>query len=208
MSIPSTEPSLSGTTSFDKASYGLIASLSPCIIKDKTGLIVWNNDEYDFLQKDCPPTVNPKLWRQGQLTSKQGLFKVTTGIYQVRGFDISNMTFVEGKTGVVVLDCLQSVETAASALSFYRQHRGEREIMAVVVSHPHFDHYGGAAGVVTSENIPLIAPAGFMDEVLTEGMVAGPAMRRRAGFMFGDSLAKGPRGHVYVNAVEGTAAAY
>lgn len=201
MSIPTVEPSFADVESFDKASRGLIASLHPCIIKDETGQVVWNNDDYDFLHGDCPPTVNPKLWRQGQLTSKQGLFKVTESIYQVRGFDISNMTFVEGKTGVIVLDCLQSVETASAALKFYRQHRGERAVKGVIISHPHFDHHGGAAGVVEQQNIPVIAPAGLMDEILKEGMVAGPAMRRRAVSMFGDSLEKGPRGHVYVHSV-------
>lgn len=106
MSLSPVEPSFADITTFDNASRGLIASLHPCIIKDETDQIVWNNDEYDFLQYDCPRTVNPKLWRQGQLTAKQGLFKVTDGIYQVRGFDISNMNFVESKTGVIVLDCL------------------------------------------------------------------------------------------------------
>jgi len=173
-------------------------------VKNEAGQSVWNNEDYNFLQGNCPSTVNPKLWRQGQLTRKQGLFEVTTGVYQVRGLDISNMTLVEGKTGVIVLDVLASTECAAAALGFYRTHRGHRSVQAVIYSHSHYDHFGGAQGVLSTaagdqREIPIIAPAGFMEAVLKENIVAGPAMRRRAVFMFGGSLPIGPHAHVYIS---------
>jgi alkyl sulfatase BDS1-like metallo-beta-lactamase superfamily hydrolase len=207
MSHPAIQPSFQDNVDFENAERGLVASLDACLVRSKDGQVVWNNEDYNFLQGDCPSTVNPKLWRQGQLTRKQGLFEVTNGVYQVRGFDISNMTLVEGKTGVIVLDVLASTECAAAALEFYRSHRGDRSVKAVIYSHSHYDHFGGAQGVLseTAENqheVPIIAPSGFMDAVLKENIVAGPAMRRRAVFMFGGSLPIGPKAHVYVFPVD------
>ena len=201
MSLLTSEPSIDDQTSFQNADRGLIACLDACIIKDKDGRDVWNNEEYAFLNGECPSTVNPKLWRQGQLTAKQGLFAVTDGIYQIRGFDISNMTLIESENGIIVLDCLQSVECAAKALDFYRSHRGNRSVKAVIYSHCHYDHFSGALGVLPAgsedgNSVPIIAPAGFMEEVLKEKVVVGPAMLNRAVYMFGESLPKGPRGHV------------
>jgi alkyl sulfatase BDS1-like metallo-beta-lactamase superfamily hydrolase len=200
---PTIQPSSKDNVDFENAERGLVASLDTCLVRNKYGQMVWNNEDYNFLQGDCPSTVNPKLWRQGQLTRKQGLFEVTNGVYQVRGFDISNMTLVEGKTGVIVLDVLASTECAAVALEFYRSHRGDRSVKAVIYSHSHYDHFGGAQGVLSeaAENqhkVPIIAPTGFMDAVLKENIVAGPAMRRRAVFMFGGSLPIGPKAHVHV----------
>ncbi|KAK5156683.1 hypothetical protein LTS14_004895 [Recurvomyces mirabilis] len=201
MSLPDSRPSFDDQTSFDNANRGFIAALEPCIIKNKDGKDVWNDEDYAFLSESCPSSANPSLWRQGQLTSKQGLFEVTAGIYQIRGFDISNMTLAEGKTGVVVLDCLQSVECAAKALEFYRLHRGERPVMGLVYSHCHYDHFSGALGILPNyssdaESVPIIAPAGFLEEVLKEKVVVGPAMLNRAVYMFGESLPKGPTGHI------------
>ena len=203
MSHSSIQPSFHDDIDFRNAERGLVASLDTCHVQNAKGQSVWNNEDYNFLQGNCPSTVNPKLWRQGQLTRKQGLFEVTTGVYQVRGFDISNMTLVEGKTGVIVLDVLASTECAAAALGFYRSHRGDRSVKAVIYSHSHYDHFGGARGVLPTatgdqREIPIIAPAGFMEAVLKENVVAGPAMRRRAVFMFGGSLPIGPNAHVYV----------
>lgn len=199
----SIQPSFQDDIDFRNAERGLIASLDTCTVHNSNGQIVWNNEDYDFLQGDCPATVNPKLWRQGQLTRKQGLFEVTKGVYQVRGFDISNMTLVEGKTGVIVLDVLASTECAAAALALYRDHRGDRSVGGVIYSHSHYDHFGGAQGVLpivvgNRREMPIIAPAGFMEAVLKENIVAGPAMRRRAVSMFGGSLPIGPSAHVYV----------
>lgn len=200
---PTIQPSFQDNVDFENAERGFVASLETCLVENNHGQVVWNNEDYDFLQEDCPSTVNPKLWRQGQLTRKQGLFEVTSGVYQVRGFDISNMTLVEGKTGIIVLDVLASTECAAAALGFYRSHRGDRSVKAVIYSHSHYDHFGGAQGVLpeaagNQHKVPIIAPSGFMDAVLKENIVAGPAMRRRAVYMFGGSLPIGPKAHVYV----------
>ncbi|KAF2163080.1 hypothetical protein M409DRAFT_68712 [Zasmidium cellare ATCC 36951] len=201
MSRSTAQPSFQDNADFKDADRGHVASLETCRFKNKDGQIVWNNEDYAFLQGDCPSTVHPKLWRQGQLNTKQGLFEVTTGVYQVRGFDISNMTLIEGKTGVIVLDVLASTECAAAALDFYRSHRGNRAVEAVIYSHSHYDHFGGAQGVLSTATdnepqIPILASAGFMDAVLKENIVAGPAMRRRAVYMFGGSLPIGPEAHV------------
>ncbi|KEF54182.1 uncharacterized protein A1O9_09977 [Exophiala aquamarina CBS 119918] len=199
MATDQISPSFEDRTDFQNADRGFVGKLSPCIIRDKDGRVVWNNDQYDFLQAECPPTANAKLWRQGQLCARQGLFKVTEGIYQVRGLDISNITFVEGRTGVLVVDPLVSIECAAAALALYRKHRGSVEVKGVIYSHSHMDHFGGAAGVLPQNKnlkIPIYAPNGFMEEVLSENIFAGPAMRRRAEYMFGSHLLKKPDGQL------------
>ena len=122
--------------------------------------VVWDNDAYAFLDADCPPTAHPSLWRQGQLVARQGLFEVVPGIYQVRGFDISNMTVIEGEKGVIVIDPLISTECAAAAFALYRKNRGDRPVTAVIYTHSHGDHFGGARGVLTDE-VPIVAPEGF-----------------------------------------------
>jgi alkyl sulfatase BDS1-like metallo-beta-lactamase superfamily hydrolase len=197
MDIERLSPSFADRTDFENASRGFIDALKPCIIKASNGRVVWNNDDYDFLRNECPATANPKLWRQGQLNSTQGLFEVTHGIYQIRGFDISNLTVVEGRTGVIVIDPLVSAECAEAALALYRKHRGNRSVTGLIYSHSHIDHFGGAQGVLPrtpdgSINIPIIAPEGFMDEATSENVFAGPAMRRRAAYMYGNDLRKGP----------------
>lgn len=191
------QPSFADREDFENASRGFIGSLKPCIIR-ANGRVVWNNDQYSFLEDDCPETANPKLWRQAQLSYKQGLFKVIEGIYQVRGLDLSNMTLVEGRVGVVVIDPLISAECAAAALALYRRHRGKRPVTGLIYSHSHVDHFGGARGVLPSDgpSIPIIAPEHFMDEAISENIFAGPAMRRRAAYMFGGRLAKGPEGQI------------
>ena len=195
-------PSFADTVDIENASRGFIASLSPCIIYTKDGRVAWNNDQCNFLQADCPAgTADPKLWRHSGLVAKQGLFKVTSGIYQVRGLDISHMTLVEGDKGVIVIDPLVSSECAEAAIALYRQHCGDRPVTALIFSHSHADHFGGASGVlppdqVDSPTIPIIAPTGFLEEVLSENIFAGPAMRRRAAYMFGNHLVKSPRGQI------------
>ena len=148
---------------------------------------MWDNDAYEFLSGACPDTANPSLWRQGQLCARQGLYEVTDGIYQVRGLDLSNMTVVEGDSGVIVIDPLISAETAAAALGLYRAHRGDRPVTAVIYTHSHVDHFGGVGGVVTDE-VPILAPVGFLEHAVAENVYAGngdePAgpvhVRRRA----------------------------
>ena len=150
---------------------------------------------------DAPDTVHPSLWRMAQLNGIHGLFEVVPGIYQVRGYDISNMTLVEGATGVIVIDPLVSTECAAAALALYRKHRGEREVSAVIYTHSHVDHFGGVKGVVSAEQVqagevPVWAPAGFLEHAVSENVLAGGAMARRAQYMFAPGLERGPRGQV------------
>jgi alkyl sulfatase BDS1-like metallo-beta-lactamase superfamily hydrolase len=149
----------------------------------------------------APDTVHPGLWRMAQLNGIHGLFEVVPGIYQVRGYDLSNMTLVEGTRGVIVIDPLVSTECAAAALALYRKHRGEREVSAVVYTHSHVDHFGGVKGVVSAEQVqagevPVWAPAGFLEHAVSENVLAGGAMARRASYMFAPALERGPRGQV------------
>ncbi|MFG3105361.1 alkyl/aryl-sulfatase [Streptomyces tendae] len=186
---------------FEDASRGLIARREPSAVAAKDGTVVWDNDTYAFLDGDAPGTVNPSLWRQSRLVAEQGLFEVVEGLYQVRGFDLSNVTFVEGERGVVVIDPLISTETAAAALALYREHRGERPVTGVLYTHSHVDHFGGVKGVTTLEDVeagrvPVLAPEGFMESAVAENVYAGTAMGRRAAYMYGAALARGPQGQV------------
>ncbi|WP_197501671.1 alkyl/aryl-sulfatase [Mycobacterium sp. 852002-51057_SCH5723018] len=193
---------LHDTADFDNADRGFIAALSPCVIKATDGRVVWDNDGYSFLGGAAPPSVHPSLWRQSTLAAKQGLYEVVPGIYQVRGLDISNITFVEGDTGVIVIDPLISTEVAAAALSLYRAHRGgERPVVAVIYTHSHVDHFGGVLGVTSQADVDggavaVLAPEGFIEHAVQENVYAGPAMLRRATYMYGSMLARGPQGHV------------
>lgn len=186
---------------FEDASRGFIAALSPAVVRDAAGRVVWDNDSYAFLEGDAPETVNPSLWRQSKLNACQGLYEVVPGLYQVRGLDLSVMTFIEGERGVIVVDPLISAETAAAALGLYRTHRGDRPVTGLLYTHSHADHFGGARGVldqaaVDSGEVPVIAPAGFTAHAVAENVFAGTAMSRRAGYMYGAALERGPRGQV------------
>ncbi|MEU1386047.1 MULTISPECIES: alkyl sulfatase dimerization domain-containing protein [unclassified Nonomuraea] len=183
------------TGDFEDADRGFIAKLTPAVVKSRNGEVVWDNDSYAFLNAECPETAHPSLWRQGQLCAKQGLYEVADGIYQVRGLDLSNMTLVEGDIGVIVIDPLVSTECAAAALALYRRHRGDRPVTGVVYTHSHVDHFGGVRGV-TDGNVPILAPAGFMDHAVSENVYAGPAMNRRAGYMFGLALPHAPHAQI------------
>ena len=142
---------------------------------------MWDNDAYAFLEGDCPDTAHPSLWRQSQLCAKQGLYEVTDGIYQVRGLDLSNMTLVEGDTGVIVIDPLISCETAAAALDLYRAHRGDRPVTAVIYTHSHGDHFGGVRGVIPTRRRADRRPGRTSwTHAVAENVYAGPAMIRRA----------------------------
>lgn len=186
---------------FDDAARGFLGRLEPGVVTHADGRVVWDNDSYGFLEGDAPDTVNPSLWRQSQLVAQQGLYEVVEGIYQVRGLDLSNITFVEGSSGVIVIDPLISTETAAAALGLYREHRGDRPVTGVIYTHSHVDHFGGVKGVTTQEDVdagrvPVIAPAGFVEHAVSENVYAGTAMSRRAGYMYGAVLARGPQGQV------------
>lgn len=191
----------SDTADFDAATRGFLGTLDPPIVRDADGRVVWDLDSYSFLEGEAPETVNPSLWRQSQLLIKHGLFEVIPGIYQIRGFDLSVMTLIEGTAGVVVIDPLISCETAAAGLALYREHRGDRPVTGMLYTHSHADHFGGAKGVTTQADVdagrvPVLAPDGFLEHAIAENVYAGTAMARRAGYMYGAVLERGPRGQV------------
>lgn len=189
------------TADYADADRGFLGALEPCVITAADGRVVWDNDVYAFLTGEAPPSVHPSLWRQSELCAKQGLYEVVEGIYQVRGLDLSNVTFIEGDTGVIVIDPLVCTETAAAALALYREHRGERPVTAVIYTHSHVDHFGGVLGVTTQADVdagkvPVLAPEGFIGHAVQENVYAGTAMTRRAAYMYGTGLDRGPRGQV------------
>src|SRR5882724_1141232 len=190
------------TQDFEDARRGFLGTLPEVEVKNDQGRVVWSLREYAFLgDEHAPPTVNPSLWRQARLNMHHGLFQVTDRIYQIRGFDISNMTLIEGDRGVIVIDPLISTEVARAGLELYRQHRGPRPVTAVIYTHSHTDHYGGVRGVIDGREVDagaveVIAPDRFMEEVVSETVLAGTAMIRRAQFQFGATLPRGPRGQV------------
>jgi alkyl sulfatase BDS1-like metallo-beta-lactamase superfamily hydrolase len=192
------EPSFLDRTDFENADRGFVDSLRPGVVKAADGRTVWDNDAYGFLSGDPADTVNASLWRQAQLCSRQGLYEVTDGIYQVRGLDLSNMTLVEGMRGVIVIDPLISAETAAAALALYRKNRGDRPVTAVIYTHSHADHFGGVDGVLPHDavNVPIVAPEGFLEHAVSENVYAGNAMSRRAVYMYGSMLPVGPDAQV------------
>ena len=194
---------------FDDARRGLVAPLSEPLITATDGRVVWDADGWAFVDGECPDCVNPSLWRQSQLNVIHGLFEVCEGIYQVRGADLSNMTIVEGDEGVLVIDPLISTETAAAALALYREHRGDRPVTGLLYTHSHVDHFGGSRGVVDQADVdggrvPVIAPEGFLGHAVSENVYAGGAMIRRATYMYGPLLEKGPAGQVGTGLGQGT----
>jgi alkyl sulfatase BDS1-like metallo-beta-lactamase superfamily hydrolase len=192
----------SDTADFDDVARGFLGTIEHAKITSASGRTVWSLEPYGFLgQAEAPATVNPSLWRQSRLNMNHGLFEVLPGVYQVRGLDIANMTLVEGDNGVIVVDTLTSIEGAAAAMQLYFKHRGKKPVAAVVFTHTHTDHWGGARGVLddatlVSGKVPIIAPNLFMEHAVSENIIAGPAMLRRAQYQFGPFLAKGPRGQV------------
>jgi linear primary-alkylsulfatase len=187
---------------FDDARRGFIGTLPEIDFRSPEGRIIYSLKDYAFLaHAEAPDTVNPSLWRQARLNMNNGLFQVTDRIYQIRGFDISNMTIIEGNRGIIVIDPLVSTEVARAGLEFYWQHRGRKPVTAVIYSHSHVDHFGGVRGVVDEAdvkagNVAIIAPDRFMEEVTKENVLVGTPMIRRAMFQFGALLPKGPRGQV------------
>ena len=190
------------TRDFVDARRGFVAALPELVVNTLAGRVVWDMESYGFLGDDSPPdSVHPSLWRQARLNWDHGLFEVAPGFYQVRGYDISNMTIVEGDTGIIVIDPLVSTECAAAALDLYSTHRGVRPVRALLYTHSHVDHFGGAAGVVDEAEVragrlPVIAPEGFLEHAVAENVLAGTAMQRRAQYMYGALLHRGPLGQV------------
>lgn len=187
---------------FDRATKGLIAQHPTGRIESPAGGVVWDINRYDFLNDEQPPaSVNPSLWRQARLNHAHGLFEVAPGLWQVRGYDISNITFIAGEKGWIIIDPLTSEDCARASLALANEHLGERPVTAVLYTHSHTDHFGGVNGVTSEEEVEagkcrIIAPVGFLHEAVSENLLAGPAMLRRASYQFGPSLPAGPRQHV------------
>src|SRR5262249_14103783 len=184
------------------ADRGFMGTLPDALVTGTNGNVVWSQKDYSFLDRgDAPATVNPSLWRQAQLNHRHGLFKVVDRVYQVRGFDLSNMTLIEGDSGLIVIDPVLTIETARAGLELYFQHRPRRPVIAVIYTHSHRDHYAGVKGVVTEADVGagksvVIAPDGFLEHAVSETVIAGNAMRRRGQYQFGQLLPKGERGQV------------
>jgi len=187
---------------FEAARRGLLAQIPGGIIRADDGRVVWDASRYDFLDATAPATVNPSLWRHTQLDRIHGLFELKPGLYQLRGYDVSVMTLIQGKTGWIVVDPLLSAETARAALALANQRLGKRPVRAVLFTHSHADHFGGVRGILSEAGLQagvrLIAPAGFTREAVSENLLAGNAMARRSGFQFGATLPPGPTGQVGV----------
>ncbi len=185
---------------FADSQRGLIAKPAGQIL-GADGAVLIDFDGFNFIDGPAPPTVNPSLWRHAMLNKPSGLFKVADGIHQLRGFDISNMTLIEGKTGWIVVDPLTARETAAAAIAFARKHLGDKPVSAIIYTHSHVDHFGGVLGVVSAQDvaarkIPIIAPEGFMEEATSENVMVGVAMGRRSGYQFGKNLERSVKGFV------------
>ncbi len=184
---------------FEDASRGFIAGYTGADTKlNAQGKPIWDYAAWDFVKGDAPDTVNPGLWRHALLDSYAGLFKVTERLYQVRGVDVSNMNIIEGDSGLIIVDPLVSAEQAKAGLDLYLKHRPRKPIVAVIYTHSHGDHFGGVKGVVDEADVKagkvkIIAPVGFLEEAVSENVIAGNAMSRRALFMYGSALTRGPR---------------
>jgi alkyl sulfatase BDS1-like metallo-beta-lactamase superfamily hydrolase len=192
---------LAGQQDFEDATRGFIGSDAEVVARNREGELVWNLPAYDFIEGDAPDSVNPSLWRQASLNNIAGLFKVTDRVYQVRGYDLANMSIIEGETGWIIVDPLTAKETSAAALALAREHLGDKPVVAVIFTHSHIDHFGGIFGVISEGQyaqgkVRVIAPEGFMEEATSENIIAGIAMNRRALLMYGKNLARSVRGHV------------
>jgi alkyl sulfatase BDS1-like metallo-beta-lactamase superfamily hydrolase len=195
--------SLSDPTDRHRVDRGLLWRAERLIIRsDRTGEVIRDSDEYDFLEAEqAPESVNPSLWRHARLNNSQGLYELCDGLYQVRGYDLANLTLVRGDEGWVVIDPLTVTEAARAAMALATEVLGERPVTGVIYTHSHKDHYGGVAGVLSEQEardreVPIIAPEGFLAEVVSESVIAGPAMSRRAGYQFGHRLDRSVRGQL------------
>lgn len=187
---------------FERASRGLIAQHPTGVIRSDWG-VAWDVSRYDFIEQgiENPASVNPSLWRQSQLNNIHGLFEVAPGVWQARGYDISNITFVAGDSGWIVIDPLTVEACARDCLALATEHLGARPVVAVIYTHSHADHFGGVLGVTSHEAVAagecrVIAPEGFLHEAIAENVIAGFAMQRRAHYQFGPLMPPGPRTHI------------
>ena len=188
---------------WDDAKRGFIATVDSGLVYNEQGKLVVRESDYDFIKGKAPVTVNPALWRHAQINDLNGLFKITDGIYQVRSFDIANIAFIETKTGYIVVDPLTNASASKAAYDLVKKHVGDKPVIAVVTTHSHGDHYGGIEGVVKAEDIAsgkvkYITPAGFYEEAVSENVLLGNVMIRRAGYQFGAALPKNEYGQIDV----------
>ena len=186
---------------FDFASRGFIATRADPVIPRADGRPAYDLSSYGFLEGEAPDTINPSLWRQAQILTKHGLFKVADRIFQVRGFDVSTVSFIDAGAGWIVVDPLTTVEVARAALELLGEHVARKPVLAVIYSHSHVDHYGGVGGVTSATDVAagkvmVIAPEGFLEHAVSENIIVGPAMLRRARFQFGHTLKAGADGEV------------
>jgi len=187
---------------FEFAQRGFIAKMDDPVIRNDDGEVVYNLSPYEFLNEETAPvSVHPSLWRQARLNMFHGLFKVTERVFQVRGYDLSVMSFIESNTGWIVIDPLVSMECARASLDLVNRNLGVRPVKAVIYTHSHVDHWGGVKGVVSEEdvksgNVRIIAPEGFVECAVSEMIFAGNVMGRRAACQSGSGLPKGPKGQV------------
>ena len=189
------------TEDFDLATRGLLAKPEALVIKDAEGRVVWDMTNLDYLDGKRPDTVNPSLWRQARLNAIHGLFEVTEGIYQVRGYDLANVTFIAGDTGWIVVDPLTATETMDAAMKLVDSHFGKRPVKAILATHSHADHFAGIRALadeddLASGRVRFVAPEHFVKEVSSENVIAGNAMGRRASYMFGNLLERTPQGSI------------
>lgn len=190
---------LDDQTDFQQARRGFIAAPKSLQVSTAAGEVAWNLPAYSFIEGEAPETVNPSLWRQAQLNGIHGLFEVTEGIYQLRGFDLANLTLIDSDSGWILVDPLTTAATSRAAMAFAREQLGDKKVVAVIFTHSHIDHFGGVNGALQEsdrEGLQVIAPEGFMKESVSENLLAGATMQRRATFMYGRNLPVSPRGHV------------
>ena len=188
-------------TDFENARRGLLAQIEGDQILNEDGSVAWDSRQFDFIEGAAPDTVNPSLWRQGKLNSIHGLFEVVAGMYQIRGYDLAQMTLIAGKTGWIIVDPLTTPAPSRAGLALANKTLGDRPVVAVIFTHSHGDHFGGIAGVASPEDIKagkiqVIAPHGFLAESVGESVIAGTAMNRRVQYQFGTALPVGTTGHV------------
>ena len=186
---------------FKDAQRGWIASEPDLEVINADGHRVWDLAAYQFIEGEAPSSVHPSLWRQAKLNNINGLFEVTPGIYQVRGYDLANLTIIEGRNGWIVVDTLTCEHTAAAAFALAKAHLKPKPVVAIIFTHSHIDHFGGVTAIVSAaeaadKKVRIVAPQGFVEESVSESVIAGIAMRRRAQYMYGNWLARSERGHV------------
>ena len=200
------------TSEYENATRGLIDAPEMLELKDANGNVIWSQKAYGFLDdyEKAPDTVNPSLWENTRNNHAYGLFEVQDGIYQVRGYDMANLTLIESDTGWIVFDPLMSVECTQAAMQLVEKNLGQRPVKAVIISHCHVDHYGGIKGLMSSEEaadsslpleeqlasgkVPVIVPEGFTEHAVAENVYAGKAMGRRANYQYGVLLEAGVTG--------------